>query len=74
MVSMLKIDNVCVLACHSICILLNLSPIHIVCHFAFCIHHIYQFWYMVCHLTFLHFNYCQSHWDGEIYEMNMFVL
>ena len=37
MVSMLDIDNVCVLACHSICIIffLYVSDRHIVCHFAF---------------------------------------
>ena len=33
-VSMLDIDNVCVLACHSICILFCMCQVDIVCHFS----------------------------------------
>ena len=53
MLSMWYFDIVSVLACHSICILfLYVSIGHIVCHFCiFVICHMYQFWYMICHLS-----------------------
>ena len=77
MVSMLDIDNVLPLSFHAMSFHLHLFCMgHMDISFAilhFVTHHMYKFWYIVSHFAFLHSNQCQSHWDGEIDEMNMLV-